>query len=71
MEDNLTAADEMLVRIEQQAALLQHFPSLGRKGRVAATRELPVVQTPFILVYRITARAVRVGRVLHLARRYQ
>ncbi len=60
----------MLARIGHEATLLQHFPFLGRKGRVPATRELPVAQTPFILVYRVTGQAVRIGRVLHHARRY-
>jgi len=69
-EANLVAADDVLERIEHDAELLRQFPLMGRKGRVPATREFTVAQTPFILVYRVSAKTVRIGRVLHHARRY-
>lgn len=69
-DDNIEAADRMLARIEHQAELLRGHPFMGRIGRVPRTREMPVPQTPFLLVYRVSARAVRIGRVLHHARQY-
>lgn len=68
--DNETAADRVLDRIERQAELLRRHPNMGRIGRVPRTREMPVPGTPFLLIYRLTAHAVRIGRVLHHARRY-
>ena len=49
---------------------LVECPAMGRPGRVAGTRELVVVGTPYIVVYRIEAAAVLVLRVLHGAQRW-
>lgn len=68
--DNAEAADRALARIEHQADLLLSQPFMGRAGRVPRTREMPVPQTPFLLDNRVSARAVRIGRVLHHARQY-
>ncbi len=47
--------------------LLSENPMLGRKGRVAETRELVTPGTPYIVVYRITVR-VEVLAIVHAAR---
>ena len=44
---------------------LADHPAMGRPGRVAGTRGLVVVRTPYIVVYRIEASVVVVLRVLH------
>lgn len=49
---------------------LADHPNLARAGRVAGTRELVVVGTPYVVVYRIEAAAVLVLHVLHGARRW-
>ena len=51
-------------------ARLADHPVMGRPGRVAGTRELPVVGTPYVVVYRVEAAAVVVLRILHGARRW-
>lgn len=56
--------------IETAVARLAEFPTIARPGRVVDTRELVVVGTPYIVVYRIEAAAVLVLRVLHGARRW-
>lgn len=55
-----------------QAAVdrLADHPAMARPARVAGTRELIVVGTPYIVVYRIEAAAVVVFRVMHGARRW-
>lgn len=68
--DNPLAADRVLERIERLAESLRHHPLMGHRGRIPATREMPVPDTPFLLIYRVTAHAVRIGRVLHHARRF-
>ena len=44
---------------------LADHPAIARRGRVACTRELMVVGTPYVVVYRIEAAAVVILRVLH------
>lgn len=51
--------------IEAAVARLADYPGLARSGRVAGTRELVVVGTPYIVVDRIEATAVVVLRLLH------
>lgn len=49
---------------------LADYPAIARPGRVASTRELVVVGTPYIVVYRIEPSAVVILRVLHGAQRW-
>lgn len=64
------AADFIEVRIHQEAMLLSRFPSAGRLGRVAGTRERVVVRTPFILVYRAESESIRILGIYRGARRW-
>jgi len=69
--DNPAAADAMVRRIvdlvEQQ---LSRMPDSGRSGRVAKTRELVVVGSPYFVPYRVVAGTIQVLRVIHGARRW-
>lgn len=49
---------------------LADHPAIGRPGRVPATRELVVVGTPYVVVYRIERTVVLVLRILHGAQRW-
>ena len=49
---------------------LVDYPAIARPGRVAGTRELVVVGTPYIVVYRIETASVVILRVLHGAQRW-
>jgi toxin ParE1/3/4 len=49
---------------------LTDHPALGRPGRVPATRELGVVGTPYVVVYRIERTVALVLRNLHGAQRW-
>ena len=53
-----------------QAEKLDQYPELGRKGRIPATRELVITDTPFLVAYRIHKREVQLLAVLHGARRW-
>jgi plasmid stabilization system protein ParE len=68
--DNVRAAALVRDRILQAANLLVEHPHIGKKGQRPTTRELPVAGTPYTLVYRVYARAVKIGRVLHQRRKY-
>ena len=51
-------------RILKAGLSLEHFPLLGKSGQVPGTRELVVPRAPFLIVYRVTSRSVRIERVL-------
>lgn len=79
---NLTAQLEWIAERDPWAAIdtgdavhaavqrLADHPAMGRPGRVAGTRELVVLGTPYLVVYRIEQAAVLVLRVLHGAQRW-
>jgi plasmid stabilization system protein ParE len=58
--------------IRNQVAVLADHPGTGRPGRVADTRELVIVHTPYLVAYTYDPHvdAVIVLRVLHGARRW-
>jgi toxin ParE1/3/4 len=78
-ERSLTAQLEWIAEHDPWAALdvgdaihtavgrLADYPAIARAGRVPGTRELVVVGTPYIVVYRIEPSAVVILRVLHSA----
>lgn len=68
--ENVNAAVMVRNRIAAAAELLATYPLIGSPGQKPGTRELPVPGTPYILVYRVTARTVKIGRVLHQRRKY-
>jgi toxin ParE1/3/4 len=68
--DNATAAARIVTAVFDRTALLATQPGLGRPGRVAGTRELVIVGTPFIAAYRVLGDETRILAVLHGARRW-
>jgi toxin ParE1/3/4 len=68
--DSPAAADDVIDRILSAAEMLARFPEMGRCGRVAATRELVITGTPFIVAYRIRQDQIQILAVLHGARKW-
>ncbi|WP_149804635.1 type II toxin-antitoxin system RelE/ParE family toxin [Mesorhizobium sp. NFR06] len=68
--DSPTAAIAIDERIVAAIGRLQDFPESGRLGRVAQTRELVIVGTPYVAAYQLTENSVRILRVLHGAQRW-
>ena len=54
------AALRLLREVRRQSQSLLEFPERGRIGRQGSTRELVVVGTPYVLVYRVRPRAQRI-----------
>lgn len=61
-------------RLVEAVANLADNPQLGRRGRVAGTRELVVPQTPFLLIYRYMVEpapgGIEVVAVVHHAQQW-
>ncbi len=57
-------------RVIEAVSLLETTAHLGRPGRVKGTRELVLVDVPYLVAYRVVAGTVEVLRVLHTARRW-
>ena len=69
--DNPAAADDLVKRILDASDALGRYPLMGRAGQVRGTRELVILSTPFILVYRIEQqREIAVLALFHGARQW-
>lgn len=69
-QKNTNAAYHVLIRIKASADNLSHHPGIGRPGRVSGTREIVMSDLPYILVYQITDKGVRILAVMHTARKW-
>ncbi len=65
-EDDPSAAERVARRLLESADRLIDFPQLGR-ARLDGTRELVVVGTRYLLVYRIRSDHVAIAAVMHHA----
>lgn len=68
--ENPDAAQRIARTIHESAGSLKLFPHRGRQGRIEGTRELPLPQLPFIVVYRVKDEAVEIANVVHGAQRW-
>lgn len=68
--DDPRAAARVVLRLAGAVEHLAGAPFVGRPGRVANTRELVLVDVPYIVAYRVVAGVVEVLRVLHTSRRW-
>jgi toxin ParE1/3/4 len=66
-QDSLRAALAQEARIHDAVSRLAVHPELGRIGR-SGTRELVVVGTRYVVIYRASGDTLEVMRVLHGAR---
>jgi toxin ParE1/3/4 len=69
-QQNPSAADRVCHSMYDSVNSLESFPNRGRPGRIDGTRELVLAPLPFIVVYRVTADAVEIARVLHGSQRW-
>jgi toxin ParE1/3/4 len=67
-QDSEAAAARTVEKILAGLDAVERFPAMGRKGRVAGTRELVV--SPFIVTYRLKKDAIDVLAIIHGARRW-
>lgn len=69
-EDDLDAAGRLVLKMQAAVGQLAEFPEMGRAGRVEGTRELVILNSPYVVVYRVKGKTVEILRVLHGSRKY-
>ena len=69
-QDNPQAATRVHAAIRAAVDPLADYPNLGRAGRVDSTRELIVVDLPYIIVYRVAEDTIRILAVIHTSRQW-
>ena len=67
--DDPEAARLVAARVLDAMGMLEQQPGLGRPGRVPGTRELVVLDTRYIVPYRVRGQSVEILRVFHTSRR--
>ena len=63
-------AERVLWRIVNNVQQLSLFPMSGRVGRISGTRELPLINTPFIAVYSLEPGRIAILAIYHGAQRW-
>jgi toxin ParE1/3/4 len=66
--DNPTAAKKVFRAIAATSNRLCTSPAMGRTGRLPNTREFPVTNLPYLIVYEVGADTITILAVFHGAR---
>ena len=67
--DDPATASLVVQRVPEAVAQLEQQPGIGRPGRVPNTRELVVLNTRYIVPYRVRSGVIEVLRVFHTSRK--
>jgi addiction module RelE/StbE family toxin len=68
--DSPEAATRVIARILSAVELLTEQPAMGRVGRIKATRELFLVDIPYIVPYRVNGDTVEIITIIHAAQQW-
>lgn len=63
-------AARVVTTILDQAENLAAFPHIGRAGWISGTRELVIIDTPFVAPYRVRDATVEILAVFHGSRQW-
>jgi toxin ParE1/3/4 len=69
-EEDASAAERLIDRIDDAVAILARHPAAGRAGRLRGTRELVITGTPFIVPYRVRRGQVELLALIHGSRQW-
>jgi plasmid stabilization system protein ParE len=69
-KDNPEAAERVVSRIVSAAESLADFPAKARMGRRPRTRELVLVDVPYIVLYRPSRDAVEIMTIMHTSQKW-
>lgn len=64
-------AERMLSAVKQRANLLREFPHAGSLVEDQAFRSLKVLNTPFVIAYRLETAGVQILRIHHAAQNWR
>lgn len=64
---NPDAADRVEDRLRKAVEHLERFPHAGRAGCAAGTREIVIVEFPYVIRYRVTTERVEILRIFDTA----
>lgn len=67
-KDSVVVADMVVSKILIEVRVLLSSPGIGRPGRVKSTRELVLLDIPYIIAYRVKDSSIEILRVLHQSR---
>ncbi len=67
-KDNAVAAMQVAGQLVAAAKALVQNPEIGRIGRIEGTRELVVLKTKYLLIYRVDDKHVKILHVCHARR---
>jgi toxin ParE1/3/4 len=67
--DKPEAAERLTTRIVAVVEALKTYPHLGRTGAEPGVRELVIGGTPYIVLYRVRGKRVRINTIWHGAQR--
>lgn len=68
-QDKPDRATSFVREIREKTLVLADFPSIGRAGRVAGTREL-IAHKNFLVIYRVKGKNIEIIRVRHVAQKH-
>ena len=66
--DNQAAADRVYDRLEARVNILERFPEAGMARPDIAKDAMVLVESPYLILYRLVSEGVQIIRVLHGAR---
>ncbi len=69
--ENPVAAARVIRTIRQSALMLMDNPLIGRPGEITGTRELVIDHFPYLMIYRILEKRVRILAVFHTSQYWQ
>lgn len=64
--DDPKAAAGFVAAVQETVGRLAEYPAMGKAGRVAGVREMPVRGYPFLIPYRVVGEELQVLRVFHV-----
>ncbi len=69
-QHNRQSAARIEAEIIRRISTLKIFPAAGRRGRLLNTRELPVTNTPYIVIYALSGEVIQILHILHSSQQW-
>jgi len=70
VQERPSAAKGIIEHVERALDAIIRYPLIGRVGRLHGTRELYIVNTPFVMAYRVHKDRVEIIAFMHASRRW-